>query len=96
MEEHDTNIYRFKVKAMLFNSLNQVRLIGINTIFGTEKAITVLGKTFVDHKVCNSLSEAIAECKSGLELGIAVMVTCNADKFNVWISIPEEVILQTV
>ncbi|MCL1492958.1 MAG: hypothetical protein M1G31_19695 [Pseudanabaena sp. Salubria-1] len=66
---------------MFFSSLNQVRLIGINTIFGTEKAITVLGKTFVDHKVCNSLNEAIAECRSDLELGIAVLITCNADKF---------------
>jgi hypothetical protein len=81
---------------MLLSSPNQVRLIGINTIFGTEKAITVLGKTFVDHKVCNSLNEAIAECRSDLELGIAVLVTCNADKFSVWVSIPEEVILQLV
>jgi hypothetical protein len=96
MEEQDTSIYRFKVKAMLFSSLNQVRSIGINTIFGTEKAVTVLGKIFVDHKVCNSLSEAIAECKSDLELGIAVLITCNADKFSIWISIPEEVILQTL
>jgi hypothetical protein len=81
---------------MFFSSLNQVRLIGIKTIFGTEKAITVLGKTFVDHKVCDSLNEALAECKSDLELGIAVLITCNADKFSVWVSIPEEVILQSV
>ena len=96
MRESDTSICRVKVKTMLFNSLNQVRLIAINTIFGTEKAITVLGKTFVDHKVCNSLNEAMAECRSDLELGIAVLITCNADKFSVWISIPEEVILQPV
>ncbi|TYQ26349.1 hypothetical protein PseudUWO311_12550 [Pseudanabaena sp. UWO311] len=81
---------------MLFSSLNQVRLIAINTIFGTEKAITVLGKTFVDHKVCNSLNEAIAECRSDLELGIAILITCDADKFSVWVSIPEEVILQPI
>ncbi len=81
---------------MLFSSLNQARLVGISTIFGTEKAIMILGKTFVDHKVCNSLNEAIAECRSDLELGIAVLITCNADKFSVWVSIPEEVILQLV
>jgi hypothetical protein len=81
---------------MILSSLNQVRLVVINTIFGTEKAITVLGKTFVDHKVCNSLNEAIAECRSELELGIAVLITCNADNFCIWISIPEEVILQVV
>ena len=96
MSERDTSIYRVKVKTMFFSSLNQDRLIGINTIFGTEKAITVLGKTFVDHKVCNSLNEAIAECRSDLELGIAVLITCNADKFSIWVSIPEEVILQTI
>ena len=78
---------------MLLSSLNQVRLIGISTIFGTEKAIMILGKTFVDHKVCNSLNEAIAECRSDLELGIAVLITCNADKFSVWVSIPEEVLV---
>jgi hypothetical protein len=96
MSERDTSIYRVKVKIMFFSSLNQVRLIGINTIFGTEKAITVLGKTFVDHKICNSLNDAIAECRSDLELGIAVLITCNADKFSIWVSIPEEVILQTI
>jgi hypothetical protein len=96
MSGRDTSMYRVKVKTMFFSSLNQVRLIGINTIFGTEKAITVLGKTFVDHKVCNSLNEAIAECRSDLELGIAVLITCNADKFSIWVSIPEEVILQTI
>lgn len=96
MSERDTSIYRVKVKIMFFSSLNQVHLIGINTIFGTEKAITVLGKTFVDHKICNSLNEAIAECRSDLELGIAVLITCNADKFSIWVSIPEEVILQTI
>ena len=81
---------------MILNSLNQVRSIVIKTIAGTEKAIVFLGKTFVDHQVCNSLNEAIAECRSDLELGIAVLITCNADKFSVWISIPEEVILQPV
>lgn len=81
---------------MFFSSLNQVRLIVINTIFGTEKAITLLGKTFVDHKLCNSLNEAIAECRNDLDLGIAVLITCDADKFSVWVSIPEEVILQPV
>jgi hypothetical protein len=81
---------------MFLSSLNQVRLIGINTIFGTEKAIIFPGKTFVDHKACNSLDEAITECKSDLELGIAVLITCNTDQLSVWISIPEEVILQPV
>ena len=96
MLERDTSIYRVKVKTMIFSSLNQVRSIVINTIFGTEKAITLLGKTFVDHKVYNSLNEAISECRSNLDLGIAVLITCNSDKFSVWVSIPEEVILQPI
>ncbi|PZV16230.1 MAG: hypothetical protein DCF20_08815 [Pseudanabaena sp.] len=79
---------------MILNSLNQVRLIVINTIFGKEKAIVFLGKTFVDHIVCNSLSEAIAECRRDLDLGIAVLIAPDADQFSVWVSIPEELILQ--
>ena len=79
---------------MILNSLNQVRSIVIDTIFGAEKAIVFSDKTFVDHKVYNSLNEAITECKRDSDLGIEVLITSHADQFRVWVSIPEEVILQ--
>jgi hypothetical protein len=94
MSGRDTSMYRVKVKTMFFSSLNQVRLIGINTIFGTEKAITVLGKTFVDHKVCNSLNEAIAGCRRDLDLGMAILIAPDANQFKVWVAIPNELIWQ--
>ncbi|PZO43260.1 MAG: hypothetical protein DCF19_04720 [Pseudanabaena frigida] len=79
---------------MILHSLNQVRSIVINTIFGNEKAIIFLGNTFVDHQVYNSLNEAIAECAKDLELGIAVLIAPEANQFRVWLSIPDEMILQ--
>jgi len=48
--ERDTNPIEKnvrKAKAMILNSLNQVRSIVINTVVGTEQAIIFLGKTFV-------------------------------------------------
>lgn len=81
---------------MILNSLNQVRSIVINTIFGNEKAIIFLGKTFVDHKVYNSLNEALFECKRDLDLGLELLITPDANHFCVWVSIPSELILQPV
>jgi len=49
-----------RVKSMLLDSLDQASSIIINTIFGKEKAIIFLGKTFVDHQVYDNLNEAIA------------------------------------
>jgi hypothetical protein len=80
---------------MVLNTLNQVRSIVISTIFGTEKAIIFLGKTFVDHKVYNSLNEAIAECRKDLDLDIELLITPDANQFCVWVSIPNELILQS-
>jgi len=71
------------------NSLKQVHSTAINTIFGTEKAIVFLDKTFVAHKVYNSLNEALAECTKDSDLGIAVLITSQANQFRVWLSIPE-------
>ena len=81
---------------MILNSLNQVRSIVINTIAGTEKAIVFLGKTFVIDKAHNSLNEAIAGCRRDLDLGMAVLIAPNANQFSVWVSIPNELILQAV
>jgi len=81
---------------MILNSLNQVRSIVINTIAGTEKAIVFLGKTFVIDKAYNSLNEAIAGCRRDLDLGMAVLIAPNANQFSVWVSIPNELILQAV
>ncbi|PZO37220.1 MAG: hypothetical protein DCF19_19675 [Pseudanabaena frigida] len=79
---------------MILNSLNQVRLIVINTIAGTEKAIVFLGKTFVVDRAYNSLTDAIAGCRSDLDLGFAVLIAPEANQFKVWVSIPNEMILQ--
>jgi hypothetical protein len=78
---------------MILNSLNQVRSIVINSVTGTEKAILFLGKTFVVDKAYNSLKEAIAGCRRDLDLGMAVLIAPEANHFNVWVSIPNEMIL---
>jgi hypothetical protein len=95
--ERDTKpIKKFflRAKAMILNSLNQVRSIVIKSIAGTEKAIVFLGKTFVVDKAYNSLNEAIAGCKRDIDLGMAVLIAPEANQFKVWISIPNEMILQ--
>ena len=95
--ERDTNPIEKNVhraKAMILNSLNQVRSIVIKSIAGTEKAIVFLGKTFVVDKAYNSLNEAIAGCKRDIDLGMAVLIAPEANQFKVWISIPNEMILQ--
>ena len=82
-----------QAEAMILDSLNQVRSIIINTIVGREKAIVFLGKTFVVDKAYNSLKEAIAGCRRDLDLGMAVLIAPEANYFNVWVSIPSEMIL---
>jgi hypothetical protein len=86
------NVHR--AKAMILNSLNQVRSIVIKSIAGTEKAIVFLGKTFVVDKAYNSLNEAIAGCKRDIDLGMAVLIAPESNEFKVWVSIPNEMILQ--
>ena len=97
--ERDTNPIEknvHKAKAMILNSLNQVRSIVINSIAGTEQAIVFLGKTFVVDKAYNSINEAIAGCRRDLDLGMAVLIAPNDNQFSVWVSIPNELILQSV
>jgi len=80
---------------MILNSLNQVRSIVIKSIAGTEKAIVFLGKTFVADKAYNSLNEAIAGCKRDIDMGMAVLIAPDeANQFKVWVSIPDDMILQ--
>jgi len=96
--ERDTNPIEknvHKAKAMILNSLNQVRSIIINTVVGTEQAIIFLGKTFVVDRAYNSLNEAIAGCRRDLDLGMAVLITPNENQFSVWVVIPNEMILQS-
>ena len=95
--ERDTNPIEKnvrKAKAMILNSLNQVRSIVINTVVGTEQAIIFLGNTFVVDKAYNSLNEAIAGCRRDLDLGMAILIAPEANQFKVWVSIPNEMILQ--
>jgi hypothetical protein len=80
---------------MILNSLNQVHSIVINTVVGTEQAIIFLGKIFVVDKAYNSLKEAIAGCRRDLDLGTAVLIAPNDNQFSVWVSIPNELILQS-
>jgi hypothetical protein len=65
------------------------------SVAGTEKAIVFLGKTFVVDKAYNSLKEAIAGSKRDVDLGMAVLIAPEANQFNVWVSIPNEMILQS-
>jgi len=98
LRERDTNPIEKNVhraKAMILNSLNQVRSIVINTVVGTEQAIVFLGKIFVVDKAYSSLSDAIAGCRRDLDLGMAVLIAPNANQFSVWVSIPSEMILQS-
>jgi hypothetical protein len=95
--ESDTNpIEKFflRVKAMILNSLNQVRSIVIKSIAGTEQAIVFLGKTFVVDKAYASLNEAIAGCRRDLDLGMAILIAPEANEFKVWVAIPNELIWQ--
>jgi len=73
---------------MILNSLNQVRSILINTVVGTEKAIVFLGKTFVIDKTYDSLDAAIAGSKKDLDLGMAILIAPEAEKFSVWVVFP--------
>jgi len=81
---------------MILNSLSHVRSIVINTIVGREKAIVFLGKVFVVDKTYHSLNEAIAGAKRDLDLGMAILIAPEAEQFNVWVSIPNEMILEAV
>ncbi|OIP76575.1 MAG: hypothetical protein AUK48_05590 [Oscillatoriales cyanobacterium CG2_30_44_21] len=80
---------------MILNSLNQVRMIIINTIAGTEKAIVFLGKTFVAENVYASVSDAIAGCRRDIDMGMGVLIAPESEQFRVWIAVPEDLILKT-
>ncbi len=79
---------------MILNSLNQVRCIVIKTIFGTEKAIMYLDKIFVADKIYSSLNEAISGCRGEVDLGMAVLIVPDVNRFCVWLAIPEELLLE--
>jgi hypothetical protein len=79
---------------MILNSLNQVRCIVIKTIFGTEKAIMYLDKIFVADKLYGSLNEAISGCRGEVDLGMAVLIVPEVNRFCVWLAIPEELLLE--
>jgi hypothetical protein len=79
---------------MIINSINEVRTIAIKTIFGTEKAIVFLGKYFVAENAYDSLNEAIAGCKRDLDLGMALLIIPEANRFCVWLAVPEELLLE--
>ncbi|PZO36555.1 MAG: hypothetical protein DCF19_21270 [Pseudanabaena frigida] len=79
---------------MILNSLNEARSVVINTLAGKEKGLVFLGKTFVADKSYNSLDEAIAACRQDLDLGLAVLITPDANKFRIWVLVPNQMILQ--
>ncbi|MFM7599600.1 MAG: hypothetical protein ACKO7R_00120 [Pseudanabaena sp.] len=79
---------------MILNSLNEARQIEVITTTGKERGIVFLGKTFVADKAYNSLNEAIAVCRKDLDLGLAVLITPDAEKFRLWVSVPTQMISQ--
>lgn len=79
---------------MILNSLNETRSIEIMTSAGRERGIVFLGKTFVADKSYDILDDAIAASKKDLDLGVAIVITPDKDQFRVWISIPNQIILQ--
>ncbi len=79
---------------MILNSLNETRSIEVITLAGRERGIVFLGKTFVADKSYKSLDEAIAACRQDLDLGLAVLITPDTEKFRVWVSVPNQMIFQ--
>ena len=79
---------------MILNSLNETRSIEVTTLAGRERGIVFLGKTFVADRAYRSLDEAIAACRQDLDLGLAVLITPDAEKFRVWVSVPNQMIFQ--
>ena len=80
---------------MILNSLNEARPIEVITLGGREKGIVFLGKTFVADKSYGSLDAAIAASKKDLDMGIAIVITPDAQQFRIWVSVPSQMILQT-
>ena len=80
---------------MILNSLDQVQLIEVITPAGRERGILFLNKTFVTDRSYEKLEQAIAACRADLDLGMGVVITPDANKFQVWISVPSQMILQT-
>ena len=79
---------------MILNSLNETRSIEVTTLAVRERGIVFLGKTFVADRAYKSLDEAIAACRQDLDLGLAVLITPDAEKFRVWVSVPNQMIFQ--
>lgn len=79
---------------MILSSLQQVKSVIINTIVGTEKAIMFLGKIFVAEKIYDQLDEAIAGCRKDLDMGMGILIAPEASQYRVWVSIPDELILE--
>lgn len=79
---------------MILNSLNETRSIEVITLAGKERGIVFLGKTFVADRAYKSLNEAIAACRKDLDLGLAILITPDAARFQVWVSVPNQMIFQ--
>jgi hypothetical protein len=80
---------------MILNSLNEARPIEVITLGGREKGIVFLGKTFVADKSYTSLDEAIAASRKDLDLGVAIVITPDAQQFRLWVSVPSQMIFQS-
>ena len=80
---------------MILDSLDQTQLIEVITPAGRERGIVFLNKTFVADRRYETLEQAIVACRGDLDLGMGVVITPDAGKFQVWISVPSQMILQT-
>ena len=80
---------------MILDSVNETQAIEVITPVGREKGIVFLNKTFVADRCFETLEQAISACRGDLDLGLGVVITPDANKFQVWISVPSQMILQT-
>lgn len=80
---------------MILDSVNETQAIEVITPVGREKGIVFLNKTFVADRCYETLEQAIVACRGDLDLGLGVVITPDANKFQVWISVPSQMILQT-
>jgi hypothetical protein len=79
---------------MILDSINQTQPIEVITPAGREKGVIFLKKTFVADKCYKNLDQAIAASRDDLDLGFGVLIIPHDQQYQVWISIPPQMILR--
>ncbi|MDX2256140.1 MAG: hypothetical protein NW214_11535 [Pseudanabaenaceae cyanobacterium bins.39] len=78
---------------MILDSIDQTQPIEIITHAGREKGVMFLKKIFVADRCYKNLDQAIAASRSDLDSGFAVLIIPHEHQYQVWISIPPQMIL---